>query len=103
MLSVLDVKVKFYGALRHEIGVDEIEVDGKVETLREAISFIVEKLGEKSGKALLSEEGDLRTGLLVLINGTPASLMGGLDAKLRRGDEVVLDRIEMIEVEGGGL
>ncbi len=97
------VRIKFYGALKHEIGIDEVEIEGQVETLREAVNRIVEKLGDRASKALLSEKGDLRTGLLVLINGTPASLMGGLDAKLRRGDEVVLDRIEMIEVEGGGL
>ena len=97
------VRIRFYGALKHEIGIDEVEIEGQVETLREAVNRIVEKLGDRASKALLSEKGDLRTGLLVLINGTPASLMGGLDAKLRRGDEVVLDRIEMIEVEGGGL
>ncbi|MCE4612328.1 MAG: MoaD/ThiS family protein [Desulfurococcales archaeon] len=97
------MRIKFYGALKHEIGIDEVEIEGQVETLREAVNRIVEKLGDRASKALLSEKGDLRTGLLVLINGTPASLMGGLDAKLRRGDEVVLDRIEMIEVEGGGL
>ncbi|MEB3780703.1 MAG: MoaD/ThiS family protein [Desulfurococcales archaeon] len=97
------VKVRFYGALKHELGIEELEVDGSVRSLRDLLDAIVRELGDRAKTALFDEStGDLRTGLVVLINGSPASLSGGLDASVFEGDEVVLDRVEIIEVEGGG-
>ncbi len=97
------VRVKFYGAIRHELEVDELVIDDNAGSIRDLLQAIVRRLGDKAKRALFDEAtGDLRTGLIILLNGTPAMLSGGLDASVYEGDEVVIDRVEIIEVEGGG-
>jgi len=96
------VKIKFYGRLIDVAGEREINIPiNGVETLEDLFVKLEEKLGDKM-KAIIDEKGKPRAGILIMINGEAASFRGGLKAKLREGDEVVVDTIDIYEVEGGG-
>ncbi len=86
----MTVTVKFLGALRHLSGKDQLAVDCKkgasVLDLVDAATADAPVLRRN----LLDEQLQTpKPNALILVNGKEISVLGGLDAKVKDGDEVV--------------
>jgi MoaD family protein len=86
----LAVKVKFVGALRHAAGAEELSVDCEEGfSVRELLGDLVQQVPEL-GRSLVNQQTDSATlNALVLVNGREVSVLGGLEAAVKDGDEVV--------------
>lgn len=87
----MPVTVRFIGSLRASAGRSRFTLELKKTTsLREVITRIVDEQ-PKLKRALIDPElDDPRTNALILVNGKEISVLGGLDTKLKDGDELVL-------------
>ncbi len=84
------ITVRFIGALRSTAGKGKLTVEMRdAVPLREFIEKIVEEL-PKLKRALIDPElEDPRPNALILVNGKEISVLKGLEAMLKDGDEVV--------------
>ncbi len=84
------VKVKFLGSLRHSSGKEIVELDCEFGS---SILELVNALTVKKPilrRNLLDEQLEQPTPTaLILVNGREISVLGGLEAKVKDGDEVV--------------
>lgn len=84
-------KIKLVGLLKKACGKDEIIIElSNGAKLRDAIFKLIEE--EKGLKSLLldPELNDPRPNTIILIGGKEISVLGGLDAQIRDGDEIIL-------------
>jgi len=81
------LKVKFFATAREVAGRRSVEVEAA--TVGEALRRAVEKIGPRLGEYLF-QDGQIRDGLAVLLNGRHIAFLGGLEAKVREGDEVTV-------------
>ncbi|MHB0870353.1 MAG: MoaD/ThiS family protein [Chloroflexota bacterium] len=96
----MKVRVQFLG------GFQQLGVEPELELFLASgsdLRLLVEEFGARFGPQLLhfllSDEGERRPGLAVLINGTEAALRAGLDSRLEEGDTVAFLPV----IGGGGL
>ena len=87
--------VKFFTTLRLFLKIREIEIDLIKETsilniLQKTESVVFEKTSKKFLFKLLDEEGKIKRGTLILINGKNILDTDGLDAVVRDEDTVAL-------------
>jgi|UniRef100_A0A7J3SNE1 molybdopterin converting factor small subunit len=94
------VTVRFYGRLIDLLGEREITIEG-VEKLSDVYDRLKERLGSKAS-IIFQEDGNPKTGIVVVINGEAATFKGGKEAKLFHNDQVTFDAIDVVQVEGGG-
>lgn len=85
----MKLRVKFLASLSELTGVlkTEVEVPDGV-TVRKLIDILSEKY-VKLKEELLDEKGDLRPMYNILVNGRAIEWLGGLETRLKDGDEVV--------------
>ncbi|MEM2320500.1 MAG: MoaD/ThiS family protein [Candidatus Bathyarchaeia archaeon] len=87
------VRVRVLGILRKALGKDELHVDvnagGEVK-LRDIIEAVLREAGSLRDILLDPELKDPRPNTIILVNGRDISILGGLDAHVRDGDEIVL-------------
>ncbi len=84
------VKVKFVGALRHAAGAEELSLESAEGfSVRELLGDLVQQVPELK-HSLVNQQGDTtELNALVLVNGREVSVLGGLKAAVKDGDEVV--------------
>lgn len=99
------IKVRIYGRLSSLAGRSEIKIpsDG-IRTVRDLLGKIKEQEGgERLYKALVDEKADdIRVGVILVVNGRSITLMKGLDSELNDDDDIYIDTIGFIPLEGGG-
>lgn len=87
------VRVRVLGILRKALGKDELHVDmnarGEVK-LRDVIEAVLREAASLRDILLDPELRDPRPNTIILVNGREISILGGLDAYVRDGDEIVL-------------
>ena len=97
------VKVRVYGRLRSAVSEPEIEIHDNVETLRDLLLKLKDRLGESFYRAVVDEASDnIRVGIVLTVNGAGVALEKGLNTKLKDNDEIYIDSIGFIPLEGGG-
>ncbi|MCC6032033.1 MAG: MoaD family protein [Pyrobaculum sp.] len=85
----MKLRVKFLASLSELTGVlkTEVEVPDGV-TVRRLIDILTERY-VKLREELLDERGDLKPMYNILVNGRAIEWLGGLETRLKDGDEVV--------------
>lgn len=97
------MKVRVYGRLRSIVSEPEIEIYDNVETLRDLLLKLKDKFGEPFYRAVVDEASDnIRIGIVLTVNGVGIALEKGLNTKLKVNDEIYIDSIGFIPLEGGG-
>ncbi|MEM1585881.1 MAG: MoaD/ThiS family protein [Candidatus Bathyarchaeia archaeon] len=87
------VRVRALGVLKKALGKDELllDLDSRGELkLRDVIERILWEAASLRDLLLDSDLKDPRPNTIILINGKEMGLLGGLDAIIRDGDEIVL-------------
>ena len=85
------ITVKFVGAFRHFSGAGELELGCKGLTyIGELVNEIVKEVPEIEDSLIDQQLGNPGPNSLILVNGMEIGVLGGLDAKLKDGDVVVL-------------
>jgi molybdopterin converting factor small subunit len=98
------IKVRIYGRLSSLTDSSEIEIPSNgIRTVRDLLERIRERGGERLYKAIVDEKADdIRVGVILVVNGKSITLMNGLDSELKDQDDVYIDTIGFIPLEGGG-
>lgn len=87
------VKIRALGVIKKALGRDEIflELCSREETrLRDIIEIILKEAAHLKDILLDPDLRDPRPNVIILINGKEMGLLGGVDATIRDGDEIVL-------------
>jgi len=87
------VNLKLYGVFRSAAGTDTLSLDLRDEepTVRLAIDELISRPNLLELKRLIfGEASDPRSNALILLGGREIGALGGLDTKLKRGDELSL-------------
>lgn len=80
--------VKLYGTLRLTTG--QASYDVSAETAREAVQAGILRFGDDFKDEVLESTGELRPGVILLIDGKNVVFMDGLDTPVDQGAEVSL-------------
>jgi len=80
--------VTFHATVREAAGVAKIEIE-KAWSVRELVTILGDRFGEQLAK-LLMEGGDLRSEIVILVNGRNISQIAGLDTPLKADDEIAI-------------
>jgi MoaD family protein len=84
------IKVKFVGALRHTAGAEELSLEcAEGFSMRELVGDLVQQVPELKRSLVNQQADDAELNALVLVNGREVSVLGGLEAAVKDGDEVV--------------
>lgn len=89
----MKVRVKVLGILKKVLGAEELRIDLRDEgeiRLKDVIEAILERANSSRNILLDPELRDPRPNIIVLINGKEIGLLGGLEAPIKDGDEIVL-------------
>ena len=86
------VHLKLYGVFRSAAGTDTLSLDLNGQpTVRAAIDELISRPNLLELKRLIfGEASDPRSNALILLGGREIGALGGLDTKLKRGDELSL-------------
>jgi hypothetical protein len=101
MGDIMPLKIRFFGRLADNLGAKTIEIDKRNITAKQLLEVLKEALGDKS-RYLFDDHGNLRAGVLVVVDGQPLSMIGGENAKIEGYEDIYFDTIDIYEVEGGG-
>ena len=82
------MEVEMLGFIRRAAGEGRVEVDAS--TVGQLITTLVTRYGEGFSQELTTAEGNLRTGVAVLINGRNVDFLQGLNTPLNPGDRVTI-------------
>ena len=92
------IKVRFFTLLRLKLGISEVDVDVDEIVLRELVYKIKDIVGSDIvEKKIVAEDGSLRRGINILVNGHNILSLERLDTIIKAGDAVSL-----FPVGGGG-
>ncbi|MBS7640121.1 MAG: MoaD/ThiS family protein [Candidatus Bathyarchaeia archaeon] len=86
------VRVKVLGVLRRALGKDELVVDMNAKgdlRLKDIVDEVLREAASLRDILLDPELKDPRPNTIILLNGREINLLGGLDAIVRDGDEIV--------------
>lgn len=97
----MPIKIRFFGRLAEDLGKKTLELDIQRVTAKQFLEKLREDLGEKA-RFLFDEHGNLRAGVLVVVDGQPLMMIGGAEAKIEGYENIYFDTIDIYEVEGGG-
>lgn len=84
----MKVKVKLFGHFRYITDSKEVDIDAKGETVKDVVSALVEKYPDL-GPAILENE-EIKPYVNLLLNGKNVKESGGLAAKVKESDDIVL-------------
>jgi len=101
----LRVKVRLHGRIRDLIGQEYIVVEGDVVRVRDVINALIDALGPRANEFGLKEPEDIikpRVRVVLLVNGFSVKMLGSLGAPLVHGDNVYVESVDVLEVQGGG-
>jgi len=80
------IRLRLFSSLREIAGAKEVEVDGEVATIRDALARFSGQHGEKAKAILFDKQGDVWASVLLLVNGQAAE--EGPATRLKPGDVV---------------
>jgi molybdopterin synthase sulfur carrier subunit len=84
-------KVRFFTLLRQKTGIDEIEIDADKVPVLEFLYKIRDKINNDIIiKKLLEDDGSLRRGTIILVNGINIFSLNKLDTIIKQDDVVSL-------------
>ncbi len=83
------VEVKFLSRFRDITGERSINIENNGK-LRDLIEILINKYGNAFKDALFDKDGELRDYMKILINGEDLQAIGGLDAKVKDNDEIII-------------
>jgi len=91
-LELVKVIVKLVGVLRGLARKENLVVESEIPNVREVVLMLIEEVGSGQFQRIVwnSESNSPAPSLIVLVNGRDVGLLGGSDAHLRDGDELVL-------------
>ena len=85
------IKVRFYTLLRLKLGINEVAVDADEIALRELIFKVKEAVGSDIViKKVMDDDGALRRGINILVNGHNILSLDRLDTIIKNDDVVSL-------------
>ena len=85
------ITVKFVGAFRHFSGAGELELDCEgLTSVGELVNELVKEVPEIEGRLIDQHLANPGPNALILVNDREIGVLGGLEAKLKDGDVVVL-------------
>jgi len=85
----LKITVKYYAMLSNLMGIREDSLDVREPTVKGVIEDMTRKHGQKFLEYLIdSKTGDLRYGLMILVNNKSIHYLNGLNTRLKEGDVV---------------
>lgn len=82
------VKIRTAGLFIEKFGFKELKVNFEGKTLADLLKYLSTMLGSKFSNEILNDDGEVRPYIIILINGRAATVLGGLKAVLKDGDEV---------------
>lgn len=86
----MSVKARFVGSLRSLSGEEIVTLElQNCLSLKEVMKRIAEEKPKLNGAFVLSQPEQLRTVMLILVNGKEISVLKGLETIIKNGDELV--------------
>jgi len=82
------VKLRLFSKLRDIAGQKVVEVEGDGISIKDALTKLVERLGDRSGEVLFDKQGELWPSVLLLVNGESAP--EGAATQVKSGDTVAV-------------
>ena len=82
--------IKFLGALRYISGTAEytLNIEGAI-SIKKLLNEIVREIPALKQSLIHQQLEDLKSNMLILVNGREISVLNGLETKLKNGDEIV--------------
>jgi molybdopterin synthase sulfur carrier subunit len=84
------IKIRVFATLRELLGTKGFEIEAPVEDVGNLIQFIAERFQPSFKDTLLDEEGRVRKGYSILVNGRDINFLQGLGTKLEDGDIIAI-------------
>lgn len=82
----MKIEVKFFATLRLYLGVASVNIEFKNPiTVKELIDYLVNKFNDVKIRDYLLENGKIRVGTMILINGKNIIHLNGLETKIEEG------------------
>jgi sulfur-carrier protein len=84
-------KVRFFTLLRQKTGIDEIEIEADQITVAELLYKTTDRIKDEVViKKLLEDDGSLRRGTIILVNGLNIFSLKKLDTRVKNDDVISL-------------
>ena len=83
------IRVDFFANLRLLVGHKSMEMTAPRD-IRALLKNLEAHLGERFGKAILNSDGELKNGVIILVNGTNIHFLRNLDTRLDNDDKVAI-------------
>lgn len=80
------VKLRLFSSLRELAGAKEVELDGEVQAVKDALKRFAEKYGDKAQQILFDQQGEVWSSVLLLVNGEAAE--NGPETRVKDGDVI---------------
>ncbi|MEM3027956.1 MAG: ubiquitin-like small modifier protein 1 [Candidatus Bathyarchaeia archaeon] len=84
------LKVRVFATLRDLLGTKGIEIKDSVGDVEALINYIADRFQPSFKNALLDEEGRVRKGFSILVNGREITFLKGLGTELKDGDIIAI-------------
>lgn len=85
------IKVKFFTLLRLYLGLEDVDIEADQVTVGALLRLVSEEIGNNVMiEKLLSDDGSMLTGTIILINGHDILHMDKLNTMVNKGDSVSL-------------
>lgn len=99
----MHIIVRMHGELGRIAGSGELSLHFSGNTVRDLLERLVQELGPAFARRLFeSDTSNLRSELLILVNGHTVRLLDGMDTQLSNLDDVEIETVEIAETVGGG-
>lgn len=90
VLAIPKVRLRYLAVLKGLSNEPTREVIINGNTLHDLFDYLRETETHQLKSRLFGEDGNPRPDIIVFINGTDASILGGMGAQLKEGDEITI-------------
>jgi molybdopterin synthase sulfur carrier subunit len=90
VINIPTITLKYMAVLKglSEEPLKSINIEG--DTLKDLLDYLKNKESPKVRSRLFNEDGSLHSDIIIFINGKDYNLIGGLNTKIKDGDEIVI-------------
>jgi MoaD family protein len=90
VIKIPTIVLKYMAVLKglSEEPIKSISIEGN--SLKDLLNYLRNKESPKVKSRLFNEEGNLRSDIVIFINGKDFNLTGGLNSKIKDGDEIII-------------
>jgi MoaD family protein len=92
----MEIKIKLLKPFSNAVGKKELDLDFKGSKIFDLLKFLVDKYPQLK-REFFNEKGELTEYICIFINDKPASVLNGIETKLKSGDEILF----FIPISGG--